>query len=451
MKYIYTLTILILLNFNGNTQAINDSFPFVLSSKKTLKLLPRIPNKNINIDISKINWSNKFGDVSFITNDKEDVLFVYDKASDSLLINNKRIEMKFLKVLYKDDVFYCLENEMTLTENERFVINSWTKEKCNIRKHNIKYALTTFENTFQNISIYDSVIIFRTPTKTTRLFSELPSYVSSSSQSDKINSSGSQNSGKDANTLNINGSSIIYMFNVIIDTLNPKSKMIAINYNDENYFCYEDDLGLSYKEKLIINSWTNKCLNLRMYKVTQTKVNLKEAEFLESKLQIDREKKKRIADSIANIEIIKERKRKNIAAKKQISEAIANGLVFMWSWNEEELYSLKSQGFKFDVINTTQKKIKYIYITVSIYNPVNDFISKKTVTIVGPLDKNGEGTAEFNNLFHSNVAETAKINSVKVLYFDGSSKLYSGSSLYKIIIEKNMYKDYINQGNDLEE
>lgn len=93
-----------------------------------------------------------------------------------------------------------------------------------------------------------------------------------------------------------------------------------------------------------------------------------------------------------------------------------------WSWTE----SYGSIEVHLSITNYDPKRtIKYIYITISAYNPVDDKVgSNKSITIVGPVKPYSSGSASFENVFYSKVIETLKIVHVKVLYMDGSIRLY---------------------------
>lgn len=138
-----------------------------------------------------------------------------------------------------------------------------------------------------------------------------------------------------------------------------------------------------------------------------------------------------------------EKKREYLASVIEIQKAIATGLILRWNWSSEGLYSLNTQNFEFKLVNTSKKKIKYVYITVSIKNPVGDFISKKTLTLVGPIDYKEQGKYEFDNVFYSNIVDKSIINSVKIQYFDGTVKLFSGSLLTTAIVTDEDYSRYL--------
>ena len=78
-------------------------------------------------------------------------------------------------------------------------------------------------------------------------------------------------------------------------------------------------------------------------------------------------------------------------------------------------------GIRFSVFNFSKKKVKYIYATVSAYNAVDDLVSKKVATGVGPILPGDNGAYSFDNLFFSKIIESVKITSLKLLYFDGSA------------------------------
>lgn len=93
------------------------------------------------------------------------------------------------------------------------------------------------------------------------------------------------------------------------------------------------------------------------------------------------------------------------------------------------------KGMNIIIQNPTTKTIKYAYITLVGYNPVNDpedvSPGKKsiTLTLVGPLEPNDIGSYHFNYVWKTNLVEYAKIINVKVKYMDNSIKVVPNPNL----------------------
>jgi len=80
-------------------------------------------------------------------------------------------------------------------------------------------------------------------------------------------------------------------------------------------------------------------------------------------------------------------------------------------------------GFNIAFMNLSEKAIKYFYITVSVSNAVRDKIATKTVRGIGPVEKDDTGFYEFENIVYSRLAKYLTLESVKVLYMDGTIKI----------------------------
>lgn len=94
-------------------------------------------------------------------------------------------------------------------------------------------------------------------------------------------------------------------------------------------------------------------------------------------------------------------------------------------------------GFNISLHNTSSKRIKYTYITVTAYNDVDDIVAKKTVTAVGPIESGGLGSYEFEDIIYSTIASSLKINSIKIQYMDGSQK-----AIPRTVIKSISYYDW---------
>ena len=93
-----------------------------------------------------------------------------------------------------------------------------------------------------------------------------------------------------------------------------------------------------------------------------------------------------------------------------------------WSWGSEE-YVEESKSVSFTFYNPTKKTIKYIYVTVTGYNPVNDRVGTKTLTCVGPILPDESGSYSFKHVFYSSTMSAAKITGLRVQYMDKSVKI----------------------------
>lgn len=96
-------------------------------------------------------------------------------------------------------------------------------------------------------------------------------------------------------------------------------------------------------------------------------------------------------------------------------------------------------NFDISLINYSKKSVKYAFVTVYGYNGVKDLVAKKTITLTGP--------AKFETALHHGeelifyspalCRVDAKFKlSIRIKYMDGSSKLFSGSTIDDITFVK---------------
>lgn len=86
-------------------------------------------------------------------------------------------------------------------------------------------------------------------------------------------------------------------------------------------------------------------------------------------------------------------------------------------------------GFRVEVLNTTKKTIKYVTFEVTGLNAVNDPVRdrlRQTSTMrlrgIGPIEPDGSASYEEDYMWHTDVVEYHRINSVRVEYMDGTTK-----------------------------
>ena len=125
-------------------------------------------------------------------------------------------------------------------------------------------------------------------------------------------------------------------------------------------------------------------------------------------------------------------------------------VIYDWSYYDESEYT-EGTSANITVYNPTNKTIKYLWFSFMGFNPVGDKVidSKSGSSIitkkaVGPIAKEETGTYEFEYVWFTDIVETAKIASIKVLYMDGTvaniknPKLITLSEKYKNILEEAM-------------
>lgn len=104
-----------------------------------------------------------------------------------------------------------------------------------------------------------------------------------------------------------------------------------------------------------------------------------------------------------------------------------NIVLVNWSFSYSNEYS-SFVDIDINLINPYKQKIKYAYITFQAFNPVGDIVKSpkgkttETVTAIGPIEYSQDGTYKFENVFYSKVIDSMKITSIKIQFFDGTTK-----------------------------
>lgn len=227
-----------------------------------------------------------------------------------------------------------------------------------------------------------------------------------------------QKSKSDYDYVYVSSTNYFYVYGNSPDLTKNSNRTIKVVFEGKHYDAIATEFKFTKEETAIMNKWTDEWENQRG--------------FIAERRQVELENLKKAIE--------KEHYLKSILT---VDSSLKAGLIFMWSWSESG-YSLKSQDFNFEIVNGSKKKIKYIWITASIFNPVGDFIGKKTMTAIGPIEYLQKSTYSFENVFFSNVAEEARINQVKIQYFDGTIKTFTGTLLKRILTNKEYYERYLN-------
>lgn len=91
-----------------------------------------------------------------------------------------------------------------------------------------------------------------------------------------------------------------------------------------------------------------------------------------------------------------------------------------WGLVDESSYT-DGTSLHFEILNPTNKTIKYVWISVTALNPVGDPVgTTRTLKLVGPIEPDTSGTYNFDYVWMSDLPSTGKVRSIKVQYMDGS-------------------------------
>lgn len=109
-------------------------------------------------------------------------------------------------------------------------------------------------------------------------------------------------------------------------------------------------------------------------------------------------------------------------AKKLFDKCKINGIAITDYRLFDESEYTNGTGYRISFFNTAKKTIKYVWLTLSGYNPVKDLVSSKTVQCVGPIEPDANGEYSFNYVWKTDLVETVKLTNIKIQYMDGTFK-----------------------------
>jgi len=139
-----------------------------------------------------------------------------------------------------------------------------------------------------------------------------------------------------------------------------------------------------------------------------------------------------------------ERLEKSEKNKQELRKYIEKNEIFIISHSFPESEYLKYPGFKVSIFNAKQTKtIKYLWFTLTSFNPVDDIVATKTVQAIGPVAPLSIGDYSFDIVFKSNVIEYCKITSLKIQYTDGSVSQFNKGQVETIFIKSKVLKSYL--------
>lgn len=155
----------------------------------------------------------------------------------------------------------------------------------------------------------------------------------------------------------------------------------------------------------------------------------------------------KLKDSLYKALVISEMNSPEFKLKKEISDVYTLGNKYGISFLEYDVigndYSI---GLNFNVLNNSKKTIKYLYLTLQAFNPVNDPVGGvKKITAIGPIEKGVNSTYKFENIVYSSIATSISLLSLKIQYMDGSTKIIPKSLLYDLMLSDEAYEYLISK------
>lgn len=122
--------------------------------------------------------------------------------------------------------------------------------------------------------------------------------------------------------------------------------------------------------------------------------------------------------------------------------AVSNIEVGYKKYDGEFCFSPSSTGkvdLRFDIQNTSSKRIKYAIFYLVPYNNVYDVVgseldgkAEKGVEVTGPLEPNQIHKAYFEMVWYNNTIRSAKLTKVEIQYMDGTEETVQGSEVTSV-------------------
>ncbi|MBO9592775.1 MAG: hypothetical protein J7599_07680 [Niabella sp.] len=197
---------------------------------------------------------------------------------------------------------------------------------------------------------------------------------------------------------------------VLIGYLSPKTdKEYAVYYLGDKYYVRTSDIKTLYPN-----------LPIELSKLSEKERAILDSNALRM-IPASIEYENRQAD-------IMYKKRQDNKAK-FLNELRKKGLgVLTYSVYKESEYT-KGKGFKIDVINTSNKIIKYLTFNFTGINPVWDPVDTKIRKGIGPILPNETGSYKFEYVWFTDIVDQVRLNSIIIQYMDNTKKILSRSDI----------------------
>jgi len=128
-----------------------------------------------------------------------------------------------------------------------------------------------------------------------------------------------------------------------------------------------------------------------------------------------------------------------------IKSTAPQGLVLLKRQVYDESEYTDGTGIEFEFINSGKKSIKYIWFNFTGYNAVDDpVLGMKTRKGIGPIEPEESGSYTYEYVWHTDIVEYARLNSIKIQYMDNTFKTLSSATLSKLFMpdeHKNLLED----------
>ena len=111
-----------------------------------------------------------------------------------------------------------------------------------------------------------------------------------------------------------------------------------------------------------------------------------------------------------------------------------NGLVILECRPYDMSEYTEGTGMSFELLNSSNKTIKYITFNFIGYNAVDDPVTSRGKSLItrrgiGPIGPDETASYDFEYVWFTDIVEYGKIHSITIQYKDGSTRTYSGKSV----------------------
>jgi hypothetical protein len=207
---------------------------------------------------------------------------------------------------------------------------------------------------------------------------------------------------------------------------------LIFNINDEDFLKWFQKLDSEDKSVFQVK---NRKLNYEYYDNLKQLAEDKKNENERLKFELENQKKRELEYKNAYIDSLTAIKKELLLVESDNSYKEKNNSAVQKRTNIQKYGGVFITGFdvnksKYDVtsvtmsvLNVSNKRLKYVSFVFQGYNEVNDPVNlPKTLKGVGFVEIDGSGTWDFENIWFSEILDKVTIESILIVYEDGSTK-----------------------------
>jgi hypothetical protein len=123
---------------------------------------------------------------------------------------------------------------------------------------------------------------------------------------------------------------------------------------------------------------------------------------------------------------------KSVDVGAAVADSVADQMAYGSDFSGANAMANTHTGLTVKLLNSGERRIKYLYLTFSALNRVDEVYQTETTKLKGPIEPGKKSTTFFKNFFDE-APESIVLNKIVIEYFEGEDTVFEGNWVNKLV------------------